>query len=530
MTAKGGSGHNSPGEGNRHLRSSLSNGQPWPPRPVIAYDRAGEIERAGKGVSARRSTGEFQLQHLHRLPNAVLFAIALSIGLALASAAHAEEDYGPEHAAAAFDQLPLLRCRIGINCPISGEAYTALSGALAGDRDAQYQFARLLQRGDGVLRDARAATGWYGKAAEQSHVAAALELNHLRHQGAEISGDEVKIAAALGLAVDKGDIDAMRALADMRIYGRGGARDSERGLGLLRRATKAGSAAAAQDLGNLFVRGAPGIPENPAEGFRWMAESGRLGNVAAMLSLGSMYFNHPDGALHDPAEGYAWLMRAALVDDPAAQEMLSGVLADGAMAGARTVIAPDPVAADMWLRLAARSQFHDNASLRLRVEANMTAAQRDEAKKRADEWHPHTLPEVLAMTITPPPVTAANRPWPQGLRGRALESFKEAGDNPPPWQRLPDFARGEEVMTAITAIATYCDGKGQKRCVDTCRQQLDYVAPPVKVGGLSAAELARYLHDHPDSSPVRAMRKEPATAEQAMHSWVLCANGVAGEL
>jgi hypothetical protein len=503
----------------------------WPPLPPIAYDLAGRSSGRVKDVAQPALSGGLHLQHLHRLPNAALAGIALLIGLVLATAARAEEeDYGPVHAAAAFDQLPQIRCRIGLNCPISGEAYAALTGALAGDRDSQYQFARLLQRGDGIRRDERAATGWFGKAAEQGHVAAALEINHLRHQGTAISADEAKIAAALGPAVDKGDTEAMRALADMRIYGRGGPRDAEQGLGLLRRATAAGSAAAAEDLGNLYVRGVPGIPQNPAEGFRWMAQSGRLGNVAAMLSLGSMYLNHPNGALHDPAEAYAWLMRAALVDDPAAQEMLSGVVADGAMAGARTVIAPDPVAADMWLRLAARSQFHDNASLRLRVEANMTAAQLEEAKKRAAEWHPRALQEVLAMTIAPPPVTAANRPWPKGLRGRALDSFKEAGDNPELWQRMPDFERGEDVMAAITAIATYCDGKGLKRCGDTCRQQLDYVAPPVKVGGLSAAELARYLHDYPDSSPVRAMRKEPATAEQAMHFWVLCANGIAGEL
>ena len=82
----------------------------------------------------------------------------------------------------------------------------------------------------------------------------------------------------------------------------------------------------------------------------------------------------PEPEMVDPAEGYRWLMRAALADDPAAQEMLAGVLADGAMAGARTVIAPDLVPADMWLRLAARSPFHDNTSLRRRIEANMTAA------------------------------------------------------------------------------------------------------------------------------------------------------------
>jgi hypothetical protein len=159
-----------------------------------------------------------------------------------------------------------------------------------------------------------------------------------------------------------------------------------------------------------------------------MAQSARLGNAAAMLDLGSMYFNFPDAAMQDPVEGYRWLMRAALVDDPAAQEMLSGVLARGAMVGARTVIAPDPIAADMWLRLAARSPFHDNASLRLRIESNMTTAQLAEAKKRADAWRPKPMREVLAMTIALPAVAATQRPWPRRgyTAGRSTVSRRRA--------------------------------------------------------------------------------------------------------
>ena len=81
-------------------------------------------------------------------------------------------------------------------------------------------------------------------------------------------------------------------------------------------------------------------------------------------------------------------------------------------------------------------------------------------------------------------------------------------------------------MSAITAIAAQCEGSGNKHCVETCRQQLDYVTPPIKPGGLSTAELARYLQEHPKVSPVRAMRTEAATPEQSMHFWALCANGV----
>jgi TPR repeat protein len=454
-----------------------------------------------------------------------LAAIALSIGLFAAGHARAE-DYGPQNAAAALRHLPRWRCVTGLGCPISGEAYAALTGALAGDREAQFKLARLLQHGDGIPHDELAAAAWYGKAAEQGHVAAALELNRLRHEGADVPADEAKIAAALGQAVEKGDPDAMRALGDMRIYGRGSPRDPEQGLQLFRRAVSAGSAVAAQELGTLYLRGAPGIPKNPAEGFRWEAESGHRGNIAAMRDLGSLYFHYLEAAFLDPAEGYRWLMRASLADDPASQEMLSGVLAEGAMTGARIVIAPDPVAADMWLRLAARSPYHDNRSLRLRLEGSMTAAQLEEAKKRAAAWHPIPIREAAAMTIALPAIIGMQRPWPPGLHGRALDRFKEAGDNPPDWLRLPDFAHNEEVATAITAIAAYCDGNAKKGCADNCRRQLDYVVPPVKLGGLSAAELARYLQQHPEVSPVRAMRKEAATPEQAMRFWVLCANGV----
>jgi len=83
---------------------------------------------------------------------------------------------------------------------------------------------------------------------------------------------------------------------------------------------------------------------------------------------------------------------------------------------------------------------------------------------------------VLAMTIPLPEVAGAKSPWPRELHGRALGRFKEAGENLPPWLRMPDSARNEEVMSAITAIAAQCEGSGNKHCVETCRQQqLDYV-------------------------------------------------------
>ena len=96
--------------------------------------------------------------------------------------------------------------------------------------------------------------------------------------------------------------------------------------------------------------------------------------------------------------------------------------------------------------------------------------------------------------------------------------------DPPPY-----WCNASQVERPVLPLADWylqCDGSGNKHCVETCRQQLDYVVPPIKPGGLSTVELARYLQDHPKVSPVSAMRKAAATPEEAMHFWALCANGV----
>src|SRR5262249_15026466 len=158
-------------------------------------------------------------------------------------------------------------------------------------------------------------------------------------------------------------------------------------------------------------------------------------------------------------------------------------------------------------------------SQRLQIESNMTSAQLAEAKNRADAWHPSSLDEVLAMTIPLPAVAGTKSPWPPELHGRALDRFKEAGDNAPLWLRMPDLARTEEVLPPIPAIVAQGAGSGNNPCAETCRQQLDYVVPPIKPGGLSTVDLALSLKEHPKVPPVRAMRKVAATPEESMHFW-----------
>ena len=79
------------------------------------------------------------MQRDHRFGKAAVAGMAMSMAVMLGGAARAE-DYGPGNAAAALQQLTSWRCSLNLGCPISRDAYAALTGALAGAR-AQYKLA-----------------------------------------------------------------------------------------------------------------------------------------------------------------------------------------------------------------------------------------------------------------------------------------------------------------------------------------------------------------------------------------------------
>jgi hypothetical protein len=70
-------------------------------------------------------------------------------------------------------------------------------------------------------------------------------------------------------------------------------------------------------------------------------------------------------------------------------------------AAPQSVVAPDLVQADKWFRLAARDPWHDNPQVRGVIEPKMTSAQLDETRKLVAAWHALSLPEVMAMEISP---------------------------------------------------------------------------------------------------------------------------------
>jgi uncharacterized protein len=313
-------------------------------------------------------------------------------------------DYAPANIAHTYKQLSWL-CLVRVLCPVSDDVYGVIKGSLAGSPSDEYLLGLTLITGDGLPRDPRAAIAWIALAAEHGEPGAARDVAGRIRNGEAVEVDESKIAAALKPKAEAGDAEAMRALGPMMIRGRGIKQDPPAGLALMQRAVEKGSLGAANDLAQLYLLGAPGVPASRSEALKWIALAASRGNREAMVNLGYMSMNTPSGVPsneRDLAQGFCWLMRAALLDDAQAQEKLSMMFAGGEKDDRGTVIPVDLVQADYWFRLAARSPYHDNSQIRAGIEPQMTTEQLDRAKRLVEAWQPRKPDELKSIAIDLP--------------------------------------------------------------------------------------------------------------------------------
>ncbi len=334
-----------------------------------------------------------------------LRVLAIALGLLVAGSALAanEGDYSPKNIVHTYDRLKWF-CMISVTCPVSQKALAMIEQVMANDRSAEYLLGLTLLLGDDLPTDRKSGVAWIALAAERGDPAAARDIASRLRNGEAIEIDETKVASALKAQAYAGDAESMRALGPMYIGGRGIKQDPATGLDLLRHAAEKGSTGAEIDLAQLYLNGAPGVPQNRPEALKWLAASASHGNRDAMVNLGYM-------ALHDSVvTGFCWLVRAALLDHVQAQEKLSLVFAQGEKDASGAAILPDLVQADLWFRLAARNPYHDNSQIRAAIEPHMTTDQLNQAKQLFEAWHPRTMQEVRAMTIALPPAMQGNCP------------------------------------------------------------------------------------------------------------------------
>ena len=196
--------------------------------------------------------------------------------------------------------------------------------AVAGNPRAQDNLAYYYQKGIGCKVDTKKALEWYEKAVVSGYGPAAFVLGYYYQEG---NGITVKDAASAynyyKIGADLGDRNAMSALADCYLKGRGTAYDIDKGLSMHK--------ALAEDetdgwesfrIGSYYCYSADYYyycsnrkqPDksllDPVEGMKWFRKSAQQNNHDAMEALGELYLYGKDVAMNKQ-EAVKWFLKAA---------------------------------------------------------------------------------------------------------------------------------------------------------------------------------------------------------------------------
>ncbi len=237
-------------------------------------------------------------------------------------------------------------------------------------------------------------------------------LGELYANGQGVGRDDAKAESWYKLAADRGDRNAIFALAMFRFEGRNGPRDIKAGAKLLADAVKLGHPAAAYDLGLLYMQGqgvqqdlkhaaalfgfaakagnaeaqyalatmykdGRGVPKNRVEATRLMGRASLAGNVEAMVEFAIAQFNG-EGTPKNEAAAAQLMLIAARHGNPIAQNRMAHILSAGRGMKA------DPVEAVKW-HLIARASGKGDPDLDIYV-AKQSAKVREEAGKKVKLW------------------------------------------------------------------------------------------------------------------------------------------------
>ncbi len=150
---------------------------------------------------------------------------------------------------------------------------------------------------------------------EQKDVKSMTLLGELYANGLGVEHDDKKAADWYRLAADRGDREAMFALAMLYLSGRAGNR--EEGAKLLAAAAKLGHVVAAYDLGLLYLEGQL-FPQDFARAAELFRAAAQLGNPEAQYALATLY-KEGRGVPKDLFEAARLLAAASLADHTEAQ-------------------------------------------------------------------------------------------------------------------------------------------------------------------------------------------------------------------
>jgi TPR repeat protein len=174
---------------------------------------------------------------------------------------------------------------------------------------------------------------------------------------------------------EAGDADAQAYYGGLYLVGIGGLPHDPRAARMwLERAAARSNATAATNLG-LMAETGDGMAVDPAAAVRWYKQGAAGGIPFAMLKVGKA-FRDGWGVPTDFTEAAKWLRAAAELGDPDARNLLGVMIAQDETNGT-------PIEAYAWFELAARDGQPDAPKNKLLLAERLTAADIDEALRRA---------------------------------------------------------------------------------------------------------------------------------------------------
>jgi localization factor PodJL len=212
--------------------------------------------------------------------------------------------------------------------------------------------------------------------------------------GPTVAGPLAPRNVSLEQAAQSGDMIAQYELALQRL----GSGRTQEGVALLRGAADRGFAMAQYRLAKLYERG-EGVPVDLAVARQWTERAAGSGNRRAMHDLG-VYFARGEGAPLDEAAAFRWFRQAAELGVADSQYNLGILYQQGRGVNASATEAL------FWFMVAARQGDADASARATALEAQLTQAQVDQARARAEAFRPRVASAVANGEFGP-------RPWAQ---------------------------------------------------------------------------------------------------------------------
>mmetsp|Transcript_28384 Transcript_28384/g.49232 ORF Transcript_28384/g.49232 Transcript_28384/m.49232 type:complete len:259 (+) Transcript_28384:609-1385(+) len=175
----------------------------------------------------------------------------------------------------------------------------------------------------------------YERAIELGSTCAAFNLGCLYRDGQFVEHDYARAVTLFTWAGARGDPSSLNGLAGMYDLGLGVAQNHTKAYEYYTLAAEAGCEVAMNNVGMAFYNG-EGVPESKAEALRYFLLAGDSGNAVGDFHAGLVLLDGADGVDQDTERALACFRRAARAGHQGAEEKVSEMFEDGALARSNT--------------------------------------------------------------------------------------------------------------------------------------------------------------------------------------------------